>query len=164
MPRKPSPSTRPAGIPKPGQGKRGSQGYLTYLLRQANAAVRLTLERALGDLGATPPQFAVLTMINAYPGLSGADLARLVFLTPQTIGVITRNLERDGAIVKQKHPAHGRVLQWALTAKGQKLLASCRNRAHAVEAQITALLPPKFEPALRDWLSAVATDLLKIEP
>ncbi len=92
--------TRP---PPPGQGKRGEKGYLAYLLRQAQAATRLTMERALADLGVTPPQFAVLTMLKAYPGLSGADLARVALLTPQTVGVIIRNLERDRR--DQKDPA-----------------------------------------------------------
>jgi hypothetical protein len=94
--------------PPPGQGKRGEQGNLAYLLRQAQAATRLTLERSLADLGVTPPRFAVLTMLKAYPGLSGADLARVALLTPQTVGVIIRNLERDGAIRKTPHPGHGR--------------------------------------------------------
>ena len=138
-----------ASIPAPGEGKRGSAGYLSYLLRQANAAVRLTLERALADLGVTPPQFAVLTMLNAYPGLSGAELARLALLTPQTVGVIIRNLERAGAIVKDRHPVHGRAL-----------LGSCRARAHGVEARMAALMPRKAEPELRAWLSALATDLV----
>jgi DNA-binding MarR family transcriptional regulator len=74
------------------------------------------MERSLADLGVTPPQFAVLTMLNAYPGLSGADVARVALLTPQTVGVIVRNLERNGAIRKSPHPVHGRVLQWTLTA------------------------------------------------
>ncbi|MEC4864440.1 MarR family winged helix-turn-helix transcriptional regulator, partial [Klebsiella pneumoniae] len=102
--------TSPEGavrLPGPGEGKRGEEGYLGYLLRQAHAAVRLTMERTLADLGVTPPQFAVLTMLNAYPGLSGADVARLTFLTPQTVGVIIRNLERDGAIAMTPHPVHG---------------------------------------------------------
>ena len=34
-------------VPAPGEGKRGEQGYLGYLLRQAHAAVRLTMERTL---------------------------------------------------------------------------------------------------------------------
>src|ERR1700731_756553 len=68
----------------------------------------LTPEQALADLGITPPQFAVLTVLRAYPGLSGADLARVALLTPQTVGVIIGNLERDGAIRKTPHPVHGR--------------------------------------------------------
>ena len=88
--------------PPPGQGKRGEQGYLAYLLRQAHAATRLTMERALADVGVTPPQFVVLTMLRAYPGLSGAELARVALLTPQTVGVIIGNLERDRAIRKTR--------------------------------------------------------------
>ncbi|MFW1123090.1 MarR family winged helix-turn-helix transcriptional regulator, partial [Vibrio parahaemolyticus] len=68
------------------------------------------------------PQFVVLTMLKAYPGLSGADLARVALLTPQTVSVIIRNLERDGAIRKSPHPVHGRVLQWTLTSHGTTLL------------------------------------------
>ena len=129
-----------AGVrpPPPGQGKRGEQGYLAYLLRQAQAAARLTLERALADLGVTPPQFVVLTMLRAYPGLSGADLARVALLTPQTVGVIIRNLERDGAIRKTPHPVHGRVLQWTLTRRGATLLDQCRRHAMALERRLTA--------------------------
>ena len=115
--------------PPPGQGKRGEQGYLAYLLRQAQAAARLAMERALADLGVTPPQFVVLTMLRAYPGLSGADVARVALLTPQTVGVIIGNLERDGAIKKTPHPVHGRVLQWTLTPHGSNLLDKCRRRA-----------------------------------
>ena len=73
------------------------------------------MERALADLGMTSPQFVVLTMFEASPGLSGADLARVALQTPQTVGVIIRNLERDGAIRKSPHPIHGRVLQWTVT-------------------------------------------------
>ena len=161
IPALPDASISAPGIPQPGQGKRGREGYLSYLLRQASAASRLTLERSLSDIGITPPQFVALTMFNAYPGISGADLARLTFLTPQTVGVIIGNLEKAGAITRQKHPTHGRALRWALTPKGQKLLAAGRSRAHAMEAKIASLLPKGSEPAVRAWLSALATELIR---
>ena len=145
--------------PLPGSGKRGEDGHIAYLLRQAQAAARLTLERALADLGVTPPQFAVLTMLNAYPGLSGADVARVALLTPQTVGVIIGNLERDGAIKKTPHPVHGRVLQWALTRRGASLLDKCRHRVNAVERRLVAGLAPKAQLVIRRWLSKIALDL-----
>jgi DNA-binding MarR family transcriptional regulator len=145
--------------PPPGQGKRGEQGNLAYLLRQAQAATRLTLERSLADLGVTPPRFAVLTMLKAYPGLSGADLARVALLTPQTVGVIIRNLERDGAIRKTPHPVHGRVLQWTLTRRGRTLLAKCQRHAQSVERRLTAGLSAKAQVTVRRWLSKIAADL-----
>jgi DNA-binding MarR family transcriptional regulator len=155
-PATPLPSVR---IPPPGSGKRGEQGHIAYLLRQAQAATRLTLERALADLGVTTPQFAVLTMLNAYPGLSGADVARVALLTPQTVGVIMSNLERDGAIKKTAHPVHGRVLQWTLTRRGSDVLAKCRHRVNAVERRLVAGLGAKAEITIRRWLSKIAADL-----
>jgi DNA-binding MarR family transcriptional regulator len=151
----------PRGVrpPRPGSGKRGEDGHIAYLLRQAQAATRLTMERTLADLGVTPPQFAVLTMLNAYPGLSGADVARVALLTPQTVGVIIGNLERDGAIKKTRHPIHGRVLQWTLTRHGSNLLDKCRSRANAVERRLVSGLVAKEEVVIRRWLSKIALDL-----
>jgi DNA-binding MarR family transcriptional regulator len=150
-----------AGVrpPPPGQGKRGEQGYLAYLLRQAQAAARLTLERALADLGVTPPQFVVLTMLKAYPGLSGADLARVALSTPQTVGVIIRNLERSGAIRNTPHPVHGRLLQWTLTPRGLTLLEKCRRHAMALERRLAAGLSAAERAAVARWLSAIAAEL-----
>jgi DNA-binding MarR family transcriptional regulator len=159
--RKPAANPDLAGVrpPLPGQGKRGEKGYLAYLLRQAQAAARLTLERALADLGVTPPQFVVLTMLKAYPGLSGADLARVALLTPQTVGVIIRNLERDGAIRKTPHPVHGRLLQWTLTRRGLSLLDKCRRHARALERRLMAGLSAKTQGTVRRWLSRIALEL-----
>jgi DNA-binding MarR family transcriptional regulator len=156
---KKAPARISARPPLPGRGKRGEKGYLGYLLRQAQAAARLTLERALDDLGVTPPQFAVLTMLKAYPGLSGADLARVAILTPQTVGVIIRNLERAGAIKKTPHPVHGRVLQWTLTRRGTTLLGKCRRHVKVLERRLAAGLTAKMQAAVRRWLSNLATEL-----
>ena len=159
--RKSVPPTSPLGVlpPQPGEGKRGERGYFGYLLRQASAVSRLALERALAELGATPPQFVVLTMLKAYPGLSGADLARVALLTPQTVGVIIRNLERDGAIKMTPHPVHGRVLQWNLTNRGLTLLDKCRKHAVALERRLAAGLSPQAQATVRRWLARIATDL-----
>ena len=151
--------TNPGRPPPPGHGKRGGDGYLGYLLRQAQAATRLTLERALAEFGVTQPQFAVLTMLKAYPGLSGADLARVALLTPQTVGQIIRNLERAGAICKTPHPVHGRVLQWTLSRTGVTLLRRCRRHALALERRLAASLSPRTETAVRHWLTTVAAEM-----
>jgi len=158
MSRKTAPVTAPA-IPRPGEAKRGPEGHLGYLLRQANTAFRGAMDRALAELSVTTPQFGVLTMIVAYPGLSGADLARLLSLTPQTINVIVRNLERDGAVEKTSHATHGRILRLHVTPRGQALLKRCRARVEEVERAVAALLGKDEERAVRRWLSAVAEKL-----
>jgi len=145
-------------IPRPGEGKRGEAGYFGYLLRQASAAYRLRMERALADLQVTPPQFAALTMVAAYPGLSSADLARLAVLTPQTVSVIVANLERAGSVVRRPHPVHGRIQTLEITDGGRALLARCRERVQVLERQLAAGLTPAEEAVIRRWLAAVAAE------
>lgn len=146
-------------IPRPGEAKRGPEGHLGYLLRQASVAQRGEMDRVLADLDVTTPQFSVLTMIVAYPGASGADLARLTFLTPQTINVIVRNLVRDGLVGKSAHATNRRILRLHATARGRALLRRCRKRVAEVEAALAALLGKDEEQAVRRWLSAVAGTL-----
>jgi DNA-binding MarR family transcriptional regulator len=149
-----------AALPTAGSGKRGPDGHIAYLLRQAQGAVRQALDAAFADAGLTSPQFLLLTLLDAYPGASGAELARLALLTPQTVNLVVRNLERDGLLEKTVHETHGRVLRLELTQAGQQSLRECRRQANAVEQQLLALMEPKQEPALRLWLAQVAQTLL----
>ncbi|EDY22397.1 transcriptional regulator, MarR family [Chthoniobacter flavus Ellin428] len=151
----PASSSVPA-IPRPGEGKRGEAGHVGYLLRQAHAIHRLRMERALADLDVTPPQFAVLTMLNAYPGISNADVARLSLLTPQTVSVIVTNLEKMGAIARRPHSIHGRIQHLDVTEAGQKLLTLCRTRVQKIEAWLLEGLTAAEENAVRRWLGEIA--------
>ncbi|MDQ0505487.1 MarR family winged helix-turn-helix transcriptional regulator [Xanthobacter agilis] len=146
----------PAPFPPVGEGKRGTEGYLGYLLRQAATAYRQRVEKALADLGVTAPQFTVLTMLHAYPGLSGADLARTALVTPQTVSVILANLERAGLITRTPHAQHGRILMAALSPAGERLLALARARVHALDPVLKDDLSAPEEAVVRRWLARVA--------
>lgn len=149
---------RKAAIPAIGEGKRGIEGRLGYLLRQAQAAQRQAMERALADLAVTPPQFIVLTLLNAYPGISGADVARLAYLTPQTVSLIVTNLERAGAVVRRAHAVHGRIQHLDVTPAGRTLLAQCKRKADALEARLLDGFTEREERLVRAWLVRVAQD------
>ena len=146
-------------LPAPGEGKRGETGHIGYLLRQAGNAYHSHLARAFVDLGITPPQFSVMTMIAAYPGLSNADIARLALLTPQTVSVIIGNLVKAGIVARRPHAVHGRIRHLELTAKGQALLATAKTRVQAVDDGIMAGVAPRSEHMLRKWLAGVAAKL-----
>lgn len=143
-------------IPAVGEAKRGPEGYLTYLLRQANASVRLALDRALAKEDMTYPQQAALTLIRAYEAISAADLARLAMLTPQTVNGIVRALEERGAIRKEPDPVHGRILRLVVTEEGRALNKRCRALTAPIEAALNAEIAPAQETALRQWLVGVA--------
>jgi len=155
---KPSPAIADQilALPQAGEGKRGETGHIAYLLRQAAAAVRLKMERALADIDVTPPQFAVLTMIAAYPGLSNADLARLAVLTPQTVSLIVANLEHAGLLSRSPHAVHGRIQHLEPTGTGLDRLAACKERVRTLETGLTAGLSTTDEGIVRRWLATLA--------
>jgi len=146
------------GLPRPGEGKRGEEGYVGYLLRQAAGAYRNRCERDLKDLGITTAQFTVMTMIAAYPGHSGADLARIALLTPQTVSVIIANLEKSGLVSRSPHAVHGRIQQLDLTDAGRDRLAAARKKIHALDGALRHSLSKEDEQVVRRWLVAVAID------
>ncbi|HVS77733.1 MAG TPA: MarR family transcriptional regulator [Steroidobacteraceae bacterium] len=148
-------------LPLVGEAKRGPEGYLTYLLRQANASVRLALDRALAKEGMTYPQQSALTMIRAYEAISAADLARLTMLTPQTINGIVRALETRGAIRKEPDPVNGRVLRLIITDEGRALNRRCRALAAPIEAALKTRMDASAESAIRRWLVEVAKAFLE---
>lgn len=105
-----------------------------YRLKRAQNALRVCLEDALRPLGITAPQYAVLVALERQPRLSNADLARLAFITPQSMLGIVQNLERAGLVTRQEDPGHGRILQTTLTAKGHKAARAGLDRINAISA------------------------------
>lgn len=148
------PATRK--IPEPGEGKRGAAGHPAYLVRQAASAVRGALDRELAPLGVTHPQFIALVMLDAYPAASGAQVARLALLTPQTLTVILANLERARLVRRRRSDANRRVILHELTPSGTATLASCKQIAARVEAEMMAGVSPADASVILAWLAGVA--------
>jgi DNA-binding MarR family transcriptional regulator len=145
-------------LPRAGEGRRGETGHLGYLLRQAAAAFRSRMERALAGEGMTSPQFVVLTLVGAYPGISNADLSRLAHLTPQTVNAIVGRLKRAGAVASQPHSTHGRIQLLSLSALGVRLVARARPVVTRLEKQLETGLDAKGRQAVRRWLVRLATE------
>jgi DNA-binding MarR family transcriptional regulator len=111
-----------------------------YLLSQVRAVLRGRLDTALADKGLTAPQYVALTTLEEDPGLSNADMARLCFVTPQTMLRIIENLEEAGLVGRTPHPTHGRVRQIELTPRGRRVVEACHERVLALEERLVSTL------------------------
>ena len=142
--------------PEPGERYRGTEGHLGFLLHQAQHAFATTMEKRLREHGLTRPQFGVLSVLVADPGLSAADLARAAMVTPQAINLLVAGLEREGLVRKEPHPTHGRVLQLFPTKKGVERVQEAYPTVTDLEDRIAEGLSPRQEAAIRRWLVDVA--------
>jgi DNA-binding MarR family transcriptional regulator len=112
-----------------------------YALKRASHAQRMRMDSDLRHLKLTAPSFAVLAAVEAKPGLSNAALARLAFVTPQTMQGMVASLEKAGLLARRPDPGHGRILTTSLTGTGRTVVAEARAIVDRIEAEMVEGLP-----------------------
>jgi len=142
-----------------GEGFRGPDGRVGYLLRQAHQAFRAAAQSALGPLGLTLPQYSVLSVADSEPGLSGAELARDSMLTPQTTNEIISLLAAAGLLERRPDARDKRLRRMIITGAGRDLLDRARPAVHEVEQRMTSSLTGTDLAVLRGWLTDCARNL-----
>ncbi len=134
-----------------------------YLIKQAQHALRLKIDKALAQLDLTMPQYVALSRLQAEAGISNAELARRSFVTPQTMHRIVQGLERQGLLERRPHPQLERVMPLALTQAGQQALQQAATMVAQIEQQSLAYLTDEEVAALRSTLEKVLAGLAEIE-
>jgi DNA-binding MarR family transcriptional regulator len=146
-----------------GEGFRGPNGRVGYLLRQAHQAFRVVAQAELAELGLTLAQYAVLSVADAEPGLSGAELGRESMLTAQTTNEIVALLVKAGWLERRPDERDRRLRRMIVTQAGHDLVTRARPVVHAVERRMTASFDNTDLAQLRRWLSDCAQNLA-VEP
>lgn len=125
-----------------------------YLIARADRGVRRGVAARIASHELSLPQYTALSLLRERGGLSNAQLARRIFVTPQSMAAVIASLEERGLIVRT--PAAGRVLRTELTADGRRVLDACDERVDAYEQELLAELSPRQQSALREALAKVA--------
>lgn len=142
-----------------GEGFRGPDGRLGYLLRQAQHALWLALEDALRPLGITAAGFGVLRLVEVEPGSSGADLASDSMHRPQATHEILVALEAAGLVERPGDPRDKRRRLVYLTPRGTAVLAEAHRQAIAIEERMMADLTEPERYQFRAYLVRAAAAL-----
>ncbi len=135
-----------------GEGYRGPDGHIGFLLRQAQTAVRGAIERAIQPLGVTPAQLSLLSVLVHEGAVSSADLAKLAMMTPQSAGGVVQNMEKAGWVAREKARTHGRIIWLKLTPEGRRIAAQAQKRVGEIEREMLRGLDTATETAMRRWL------------
>ena len=88
---------------------------------RASHALSRVFTAELAKVGLKPHLFGILATLSRNPGMSSAELARQVRVTPQSMGSLLRGLVADG-LVDHPEPRRGQPLSVSLTPAGQELL------------------------------------------
>lgn len=100
----------------------------------------------------TVPQYAAMYALSPAPGISGARLARLCAVTPQSMTTVLKTLESRGLIERRPSEDHAQVLITRLTPEGRELLRDADAAAVAVERRLADAYTPEELDRLRELL------------
>jgi DNA-binding MarR family transcriptional regulator len=132
---------------------------ITSLIKQLEVALRAQVESLTMKFGVTGPQFNLLSTIRRYPGISSAELARRVFVSPQAINQVIASLARKGLIERQESSANRRILQLRLSSAGESVMTSCDRELDQLDHRMTAQLSAARLAGLRNALESCLSEL-----
>jgi DNA-binding MarR family transcriptional regulator len=130
-----------------------------YMLKKASTALRSAMDQALRPLDLTVPQYACLEVLRQRPGLSGAELARAVFVSRQSMNLVLKGLEDRGLLTRPAVSGHGKALPTELTSAGRKRLLAAIQVLSVVENKMLAALAPAARRRLCADLASIAAAL-----
>jgi DNA-binding MarR family transcriptional regulator len=129
---------------------------LLYLIGRVDRIVRRAINDVVRRHGLSAAQYTTLSVLAHRGGLSNAQLARRSLVSSQSMNEVLLALEKRQLVRRRAHPAHGRIRQAQVTAKGRALLAACDAEVSEVEAAMVASLTGREREALhRALLSCV---------
>lgn len=109
-----------------------------YLLWQTAHLVNREMSAALQPFGLTPAQFGALVHTGREPGVSAAELARRINLTPQSIQTALRPLIERTWMERRPHPVNRRVLGNFLTEDGLTATQQASSAVTTADARLSA--------------------------
>ncbi|MEU5318619.1 MarR family transcriptional regulator [Streptomyces sp. NPDC021056] len=110
---------------------------VTWALRRAELAVQTLKEQRLRPLGMAAAHYTLLMSVHRDPGLTGAELARRLNVTPQAVASLVARLENRGQLERREHPRHRHIQELHLTDAGREALHAADAVISAIERQIT---------------------------
>src|ERR1700761_3234596 len=126
---------------------------LLYLIKRVELAVRARIDEIVRPAGLTTNQYTALTVLERHDDMSSAQLARLSFVTAQSMADVITSLEGSGLIERHRDRTDRRRLVVSITREGQVLLDRYRDEIAALEKSMLAGLSEDETAALRNVLN-----------
>ncbi len=127
-----------------------------WLLKRAFHNAHRAVNEALRPYGITPTQMGALRRLIQEPGLSGAELARRLLVTPQAAQLALSSLEKQGLVQRLPDPRHGRIVRTTVTREGRRIIRACTSKAYEAEDSFLSVLDESERKALINQLQRLA--------
>jgi DNA-binding MarR family transcriptional regulator len=131
-----------------------------FLLKRLMHVFRHALEARLRRSASLSfAHLVTLDQITEEPGIVGAQLARNLLVTAQTMTDLLKRLEREGSIERRPDPNNRRADRWYIRDEGLARLRAARTAGSPVMTQMLSLLDADEVVELRGYLERCVAGL-----
>ena len=130
-----------------------------FLLRRAHQISAGVFEDECKELGLTPAQFGVLTVLQAHPGLGQSSLARALGFDKVTVLRVLRGLQARGLVTRCPAETNRRNMMVALTPAGEDVLEQAQKPAERAYKRLMAPLAKDQQDQLLYLLQLLTGEL-----
>lgn len=120
--------------------------------------VERRMHRAMSDHGVTAGQFMALEHIGGCPGISRADLARGLQISPQAAGGLTTQL-LEMALIARTDARPGMPVEFFATGAGLLLLEDATETLESITQEILQCFRPNLAAAMDGGVRHLLTRL-----
>ncbi len=130
-----------------------------FLLRRTHQISAAVFESACAEVGLTPAQYGVLTVLAAEPGLDQTRLARALAFDKVTVMRVLKGLEERRLVLRERSVVSRRQMTVTLTPQGQTLLQAAREPAERAYQRLLSPLTPAQRGQLIELLQTITDGL-----
>ncbi len=130
-----------------------------YLVKRVQQGLRRRLDAALKLTGLSMAQYTVLRALHDHPDASASDLARLCFVTRQSLRDVLSALSAADLVGPSDAPGRGRARALQLTPLGLRRLKSSHAAVEGVEGEMLQGMPAAARRELATLLLRCAQNL-----
>lgn len=130
-----------------------------YLVKRVQQGLRRRCDTALKPTGLSMAQYATLRALAEHPDASAAELARLCFVTRQSLQDMLAGLRAAGLVETADAPPRGRSRSLALTRLGSRRLSAAHEAVFGVEAAMLEGVSAREQRSVADVLAQCAKNL-----
>ncbi len=130
-----------------------------YLVKRVQQSLRRRCDAALRPSGLSMAQYAAMRALADHPEASAAELARLCFVTRQSLQDLLAGLRSAGFVRDAKVPLRGRARSLELTPTGAKRLSAAHAAVMAVETRMLDGISASAQRQLSSLLDRCAENL-----
>jgi DNA-binding MarR family transcriptional regulator len=145
----------------PDDPRLGRLGRLGRTIRRAEQTVSGSIAAVLREVDLTVTQYGTLLVLSESSGLSGAQLARICLVTPQSMATVLARLAERGLVDRAPSAVHQKVLLARLSRSGRSVLRKADALVRPAEDRFTQALAPDQCECLMASLERIVTTLAR---